>query len=330
MLEPPGISDDDIVERVRERWAIAATSAVFLPVGNDSRAWAYRIEAELGRVFLKVRAGPADPASLSVPRFLAERGIGQMVPPIPTVDGAPSDPGDPFTFVVMPFVDGVNGGEAGLTEAMQRELGSVLCRMHDTAPDRALAAIIRHETFGAVAAGDVRRAAAVVETGVFDDEHQRAAAAFWRGRGAEIARIVERAVDLGARARGRPHRLAICHADIHAWNVLVQPDGGFVIVDWDETLLAPRERDLMFVEGGVGGLDNDADAFFAGYGEVRIDPVVMSYYRYAWVVEEIADYGRRAFLDPSFGDATRADAVASLAGIFDPGEVVEAAYRSDR
>jgi hypothetical protein len=85
----------------------------------------------------------------------------------------------------------------------------------------------------------------------------------------------------------------------------------------------------MFVEGGVGGLDNDAAAFFAGYGEVRIDPVVMAYYRYAWVVEELADFGRRAFEPSTFGDETRADAVASLGELFAPGQVVEAAYRAD-
>jgi spectinomycin phosphotransferase len=122
----------------------------------------------------------------------------------------------------------------------------------------------------------------------------------------------------------------ICHADIHAWNVLVRPGGGFAIIDWDGTFLAPRECDLMFVRGGVGGLDNDADAFYAGYGEVTIDPVVMALYRYRWVVEELGDYARRVFAMPEAGEATRADAAASFAGVFEPGEVVEAAYRAER
>jgi hypothetical protein len=39
----------------------------------------------------------------------------------------------------------------------------------------------------------------------------------------------------------------LCHADRHGWTVLVRGDDEVAIVDWDEPLLAPKERDLMFV-----------------------------------------------------------------------------------
>jgi spectinomycin phosphotransferase len=101
-----------------------------------------------------------------------------------------------------------------------------------------------------------------------------------------------------------------------------------VVVDWDEALLAPRERDLMFVDGGVGGLENDGPAFFAGYGDVEIDPVVMAYYRFDWVVQELASFGDRV-LTPGVGEATRAEAVDLLVSLFEPGNVVEAAHRAE-
>jgi Ser/Thr protein kinase RdoA (MazF antagonist) len=44
----------------------------------------------------------------------------------------------------------------------------------------------------------------------------------------------------------------LCHADLHTWNVLVDSVGDLWIADWDEAVLAPRERDLMFVVGGIG------------------------------------------------------------------------------
>jgi len=98
----------------------------------------------------------------------------------------------------------------------------------------------------------------------------------------------------------------------HAWNVLVGPSGEFVVVDWDETLLAPRERGLMFVDGGVGNLDTEGSAFYAGYGEVDIDPLLIAYYRFDWIVQELADYGRRAFRMPDLGEETRAEAVGKI------------------
>jgi spectinomycin phosphotransferase len=110
----------------------------------------------------------------------------------------------------------------------------------------------------------------------------------------------------------------ICHADFHAWNVLIERSGDFVVVDWDETLLAPRERDLMFVDGGVGDLDTKGFAFYAGYGPVEMDPVVMAYFRHDWVVQELADYWRRVFLMGDVGDGTRAQALDLFAGMFEP------------
>ena len=59
-----------------------------------------------------------------------------------------------------------------------------------------------------------------------------------------IDRLVRRSEELGARirdreARGERSRRVVCHADLHANNVLVLADGGLAIVDWDEVMLAP-------------------------------------------------------------------------------------------
>jgi hypothetical protein len=47
------------------------------------------------------------------------------------------------------------------------------------------------------------------------------------------------------------------------------------------------------------------------------------------VVEEPGDYARRVFLTPDAGADTRVSGVAGFASTFDPGHVVEKAYRSD-
>jgi spectinomycin phosphotransferase len=93
-------------------------------------------------------------------------------------------------------------------------------------------------------------------------------------------------------------------------------------------MLAPKERDLMFIRDGVTIQTHTEACFFAGYGDVTIDPVALAYYRYEWVVQEFGDYGERVFLAESGGE-TKADSVRGFRQLFDPGDVVEVAYAAD-
>jgi spectinomycin phosphotransferase len=119
----------------------------------------------------------------------------------------------------------------------------------------------------------------------------------------------------------------ICHADIHAWNVMVTPEGDIVIVDWDSAMLAPRERDLMFVDGVAGGHAADPTAFFEGYGDVELDPIVLAYFRIEWAVQDIAEFSASVFLDPDAGDETKAEAVDMVVNLFAPGGEIDAVTR---
>jgi spectinomycin phosphotransferase len=120
----------------------------------------------------------------------------------------------------------------------------------------------------------------------------------------------------------------LCHADLHPWNVLVDETGQLWIGDWDEAVLAPRERDLMFVVGGIGhGLVSPSDtaSFLEGYGEITVDPTRLAYYRCAWAVQDIAAYGEQALLSPAAGEATRRAAVEGFEDLFAPGNIVDLA-----
>jgi spectinomycin phosphotransferase len=145
-----------------------------------------------------------------------------------------------------------------------------------------------------------------------------------------IGALVGRADRLGRRLAGEPSRQVLCHGDLHTWNVLVDADRRLWIVDWDEAVLAPRERDLMFVVGGIGlGLvqPDDTDSFLQGYGQTSIDPRRLAYYRAAWAVQDIAEYGEEVLLAPALGEATRRAALEGFIDLFAPGNIVELATR---
>jgi len=104
------------------------------------------------------------------------------------------------------------------------------------------------------------------------------------------------------------------------------------IVDWDETVLAPRERDLMFVIGGIiGGLvgPRQEELFFQGYGETSVDPLALAYYRYARAVEDIGAYGEEVFFRPDLGPVSKRAAVEGCMSLFTPGSIVSLAFASD-
>ena len=104
------------------------------------------------------------------------------------------------------------------------------------------------------------------------------------------------------------------------------------IVDWDEVILAPKERDLMFVGvGQFGGWNQELEAawFYAGYGPTAIDPVALAYYRYERIVADIAAYATQIFGRQGSAE-DREQGLRQLMGQFLPNDVVEFAHRSYR
>jgi spectinomycin phosphotransferase len=141
---------------------------------------------------------------------------------------------------------------------------------------------------------------------------------------------LRRCAELGRLAQARRSPLVLCHADIHIFNVLVDASGGLHIVDWDETVLAPRERDLMFlVQGAAPDGAPDEVAFRQGYGPVTPDPVILAFYRYEWVVQEIAEFGQQVLHSREGSEITQMDGLRHFRALFEPGDVVASAYATD-
>jgi spectinomycin phosphotransferase len=224
MIEPPrDLAVEAIVDRVRNRFDISVQRATFLPLGNDASAWSFSLDGGGARWFLKVFRR-VDAAAIELPRFLAARDVEHVVPPLLTRDGVAFDSGDPYTFVLFPFVDAVPAGQVGLAPAQREELGRFLRRLHDTEPDEALTRLLREERF------EVRDEAYIERAGeTLDDEPSDSIAADlidrWRAQRGEIAYALQRAHALARYGVQTAPPLVPCHADFHAWNVLIEPSG---------------------------------------------------------------------------------------------------------
>ncbi len=332
MIEKPDLSDAAIAAALRDDYGLAVESLAFLQLGNDAYAWVYKVGTQGGTFFLKVRKGAINQASLSVPRFLNDQGIRQVVAPLPTNEGKLWAAVGVFALIVYPFIEGRMGAQGGLSDAQWQEMGVVMKQIHTLPLSADLRAQLRSETFSSKWAIIARRIQSGIMQTDYAGESEAATAALWREKQAEIQRILDRAVYLGDVLRGQSLDFALCHADIHTHNVLVDEMGRLFIVDWDETLLAPKERDLMFIGDGLpdhAERDRRLEWFYKGYGKTDVNRVASVYYRYAWVVDEFGSYGEQILLTPDAGAETKKTALQYFRDLFAPGDVVDKAYQSE-
>lgn len=331
MLEPPDLSTDLIVARLHEAYGLQVEAVAFLPLGADVNTAVYRAHTKADEeYFVKLRSGPFDERSVTVPHFLHERGIPQVMAALPTLAAQLWTSLDAFRLMLYPWVEGRNAFDQPLSEPQWREFGLALRQIHETPLPPVLCQGLATEAYAPDWRERVRRW--LVDSAAYRDADPVAnqLATFLHQQHAEIERIVERTEQLAQALTGRSLPLVLCHADLHAWNLLVGQDGRLAIVDWDTLILAPKERDLMFIGAGIGGVwhhPREVALFYDGYGTGSVDAVAIAYYRYERIVQDIAAFCNEIFLTPPGGE-DRAQSLRYLIGQFDPGEVIDFAHRT--
>jgi spectinomycin phosphotransferase len=331
MLTKPAISDETIIACLQDTYGLRISEVTFLPIGADIDTAVYRVTAGDGApYFLKLRRGNFNEVAAVVPAFLHAQGIRAVMAPIATAAGRLWARAHGFDWMLYPFFEGKDSYEVPLSQAQWIALGASMQAVHATRLPADLTARMPRESYGPGCRMVVKAFHDQVEQRTYDDPIAARLAAFWMAQRDEIGAMVERAEQLAQALGHRAAEFVVCHADLHAWNVLVGADDALAIVDWDELILAPKERDLMFVGGGLFGDRNRAEEeawFYAGYGPTAIDPVALAYYRYERIVADIAAYAEQIFGMQGIVE-DREQGLRQLMGQFQPNEVVEIAHRT--
>jgi spectinomycin phosphotransferase len=242
-------------------------------------------------------------AAAAVPRHLHDRGLWQVVAPLSTLDGEPWHRADGYQFALYPFVAGPQASDAGLTDDQWVEYGAFLGALHHTVLPAELAALVPEDTYVCASVANVRSTAEHARHSDPSDPVSRELVTFWRERDDEIAELADRTERLGDLARTRRLSHVLCHTDIHAANILVDIDGRLRFVDWDTPVLAPPERDLIFVVGE--GSAREEELFWQGYGRHDVDRDALAYYKCARVVEDIDAFAHSVLFRDDLGELTR-------------------------
>lgn len=333
MLEKPDLADEKIIGCLRREYGLNGVQLTFLPLGADRNTAVYRAVMGDGTAyFVKLRRGDFDETGVIVPKLLFEGGVRQIISPIATQSGQLWAGLNDFAVILYPFVEGQDAYDVDLTDTHWIEFGRALKGIHSAKLPPSIIARILRETWSAQWRDRVKAFQKQVEQTTYADPVSAELAALLRKQSRVISHLITRADYLADVLKAQSLEYIACHADIHAWNLLIGTDGGLHIVDWDTLILAPKERDLMFVGGGLfAGRRSPAEEerlFYQGYGQTEINRAALAYYRCERIVQDIAAYCEQILLTEPGGE-DRANGLQQLASQFQPGAVVELALRTE-
>ncbi|SBT41393.1 phosphotransferase enzyme family protein [Micromonospora narathiwatensis] len=321
--------DERLAARVAEDFGLALVSAVPVEFGADPTAELWRAGTVDGHGYAVKLSGGGTPAGLVVAAELARRGVPGVPAPLVTREGRLSTVHEGRRLTVVPWLSGERAADGGMRPAHWRRYGAVLAAAHAVPLTDELAGLPREDHTHAAIAAAVRETDGRLR-GVDGsaDRWTREVAAHWRAAAADTARLLDRVDRLGAELRARPAELVVCHGDPHLGNVLLGPAGEVWLIDWDDAVLAPRERDLMFVLGGgpAWAFDSRLDeaAFRAGYGPMRPDPVRLAYHLGARTLDDLWSWSAEV-ADAGRSEADRVRALRIVEGLLSPSGLVSLA-----
>ncbi|GAA0798308.1 phosphotransferase enzyme family protein [Spirilliplanes yamanashiensis] len=276
---------------VRADFGVDLVAAEEVRLGSDHRARLWRGVTAGGDAYAVKLSGGGTAAGLVVAAHLAAHCVPGIAGPLAAGDGRAWSDRDGRRLSVVPWLAGARAVDGPMTAAHWRSLGRVLRAVHAAPP----------------------------VPGLPREEHDHAAwwAVYERVAGRlpapeRMLGLLRGADALAARLRDRPRRDVVCHADPHVGNVLLDGDDGVWLLDFDDAMLAPAERDLMFFTGGVLGFAPVTaaaqEAFGDGYGPVAADPERIAYHQCVRALEDVLDFADR-------GEWSYLDGLHSPAGL---------------
>ncbi|PWB69002.1 MAG: phosphotransferase [Anaerolineales bacterium] len=331
MLTKPDIADELIISRLQDEYNLHVSTLIFLPLGADMGTAVYRVVADDGTAyFLKLRKG-FDPISVTIPLFLKSQGIKEIFAPIETRSKVGWADFGEYKMILYPFIEGKNGFEMELSDSHKRTFGAALKGIHSLQLPPELKEQLPQETWSPKFREQVREFQRQVEKTTFSDVYAAKLANFIKSRRIDINHLIKWTEELASKLQSQSYEFVLCHTDVHGGNILITIDNQFYIVDWDAPLLAPKERDLMFIGGGIDDIwksKRDESVFYEGYGKTDIDFPMMAYYRYERVIEDLAAYAEQ-LLSTDKGGADREEAYRRFRGNFEAGSTIEIAEKTD-
>jgi spectinomycin phosphotransferase len=297
--EPADLDQRDLAALVEHHWGLHEVELEYLPVGFGGHHWravdrrgdarfvtaddlsaGFRADPDAATAFggLERAYGTAAALRECGLEFVLGPGSDRERAVVRRLD-------DRYAVSVAPYVDGESSPWGDYESARDRRaIAAILGRLH-AATEQVRADLPRRDEFALPCRDGLDAALRDIDgrwdTGPFGEAARRLLA----GAADAVQRRLTEYDGLVDALRDGPAGWVVTHGEPHRANVLRGRDGRVYLVDWDTTLLAPRERDLWWVlDAQLTGWDEYREAA----GDVEVDVRALELYRRRWELADIA------------------------------------------
>lgn len=280
---------DTISKVLQQYYGLPIKNIEYLSIGNDPNSTVYQVDDfNNEKFFLKINKGPFQHVGIKVPYYLQLYGIKEVIPPIVSKTGSVWIESGDYTYTLYPFIESIDGYKTELSYAQWTCFGQTLKKLQTIELPEELLTALPSEDFSSKWCDIVRNYDQQINTRKFEDPISKQLVDFWLKNRQDIIGLVENTERISEQLKQQKIEYVLCHADLHPGNLVITNDNQLLIVDWDNPILAPKERDLMFIGGGHRFKNENIDAFYEGYGKTEINQLALSYYRNERIVADIA------------------------------------------
>ena len=300
LIEPNDLDRAELNAVLERHWGLLDPKLDYLPVGFGSHHW--RALGLCGkRRFVTVddleagfQAGPdtdsafaaLDRAFRTAAALREKAGLDFVVSPLLDNDGAiVRRLSNRYAVTLSLFIEGESSA-FGPYESPddRRRMGGVLGRLH-AATELVPLDLPRTEDFALPSRDALLEALDDLdrpwETGPLAEPARQ----LLRGHVRSLEARLQQYDELSTHVRGASGSWVITHGEPHRANVIRDPQGGVHLVDWDTTLIAPRERDLqMVLDEHLTGWEE----YVAVTGHVSLNQEAIQLYRSWWDLADIS------------------------------------------
>ena len=284
MVIEPKINKEELQSFLSDAYNLEITEMIFIPRGECS--WGYKIVTPDNLYFVKIYAtlDVTEEAFQLTYDLYQKCGIKHIIHPLKTNAGEVRTVFQNYNLAIFNFVEGIVSAETTLNDDQFEQLGELIGQIHMST--KILNPLTRKETFE-FKNDDYDRVMSSLSEGSEDSLVNEMKHLIQK----HITRITQEYDELKALQK-EISALEIpfvnCHGDPTPSNIMLTPQGEVYLIDWDDPIYAPKEKDLVF-------LHHRNPAVMTGYAQETgisdLNQTLLRFYEHKWNIEEIGGYG---------------------------------------
>ena len=324
------LNTNNIQEIILKGYGFSTANIEELNIGLDVNTMVFKVSSiDQKQYFLKIRSKSFSESSINIPFWLSRKaGLPNIINPVETMDKKLYVKKSSSYIMMYPYINGKSGWDVTLTKEQFFEFGRFMHKLHSVKLPNNYLKTISMDKYNRKYIEMIKKYLKNYKKTSYNDSIIMdfiTALEINQSKINDIICYLENTVN-----KISCENVCLCHGDIHAGNLLFSGNDLY-IVDWDTLVLASKEKDLMYIGGGIGNKWNkndDIEYFYRGYGqEIEIDKNLLKYYRCKRIIQDIY-YFVKEINDLKYGNERRNICLEIFKSQFEPNNVVEIALKT--